>query len=197
MIYTLLMDSSGRDLSLAIAGDQTILGSFQAEAWQSQSERLVDELSKLAIAVHVPLQRITRIMVTDGPGSYTGVRIAMTVAKTLAFALKASLYTCSSLCALSSFQKKSLCVLDARAGRSYVAVYHRGVALIEDRVISNEDLRAHIQNHPDEVLCGDAEYLGIKRRTAVDFTTMLQLLDANHLAKVIHAVKPRYLKDLS
>ena len=92
-----LLDSSDKNLSVGLVKDHVFLGRVSYLAWQRQSELLVDELSKLLKANGLSGKDIDYVVCSKGPGSYTGVRIALTVAKTIAFALKVPLYLASSL----------------------------------------------------------------------------------------------------
>ena len=82
-------------------------------------------------------------MVAEGPGSYTGLRIGVTVAKTLAYALNTNLYGVSSLKALASTVKRQYEVVsthfDARREAVYAGVYqyqdNELITIIDDTYI--------------------------------------------------------------
>ncbi|MFA6675612.1 MAG: tRNA (adenosine(37)-N6)-threonylcarbamoyltransferase complex dimerization subunit type 1 TsaB, partial [Bacilli bacterium] len=97
MKYTILLDSSNTSLTVGLANDDSLLDSISYEAWQTQSEHMIPELDKLMKKHQVNKDDITSVVTAIGPGSYTGVRIALTIAKTIATALKIDLYPVSSL----------------------------------------------------------------------------------------------------
>lgn len=70
---------------------------------------------------------LTQIVVAEGPGSYTGVRIGLTIAKTLAWSLKIPLVSVSSLKVLAAngqgFDGLVCPVMDARRGTAFTALY--------------------------------------------------------------------------
>jgi tRNA threonylcarbamoyladenosine biosynthesis protein TsaB len=90
------------------------------------------------------------IAVGRGPGSFTGVRLAISLAQGLAFALDLPVITVSSLAALAMEAAPDddaaiLAVIDARMGEIYAAAYRRGAdglveALDDERVCSAETL---------------------------------------------------------
>jgi tRNA threonylcarbamoyladenosine biosynthesis protein TsaB len=89
------------------------------------------------------------IAVGRGPGAFTGVRLAISVAQGLAFALNIPVVTISSLAALAmqapQDAQATLAVMDARMGEVYACAFRfdaRGhaQALDEERVASAEDL---------------------------------------------------------
>ena len=84
-MLNLLLDSSDKNLAVGFAKDEEILGSIVYEAWQKQSEFMVDEIDKLMSKLAIKKEDIDGVVVSKGPGSYTGVRIALTIAKTISF----------------------------------------------------------------------------------------------------------------
>ena len=96
-MVTILLDSSNTNLSVGLARDNLLLEYVSYEAWQQQSEYMIPELNKLLAKYSVSKEEIQEVIVAKGPGSYTGVRIAITIAKTIATVLNAKLYAVSSL----------------------------------------------------------------------------------------------------
>ena len=122
-MYTILLDSSNTSLTVGLAKDNVLLEETSYEAWQSQSEHMIPELDNLLNKYHVTNNEIEDLMVAIGPGSYTGVRIAITIAKTIATALNVKVYALSSLRCQKDSKNPSICVINARRGRSYFGVY--------------------------------------------------------------------------
>ena len=107
------------------------------------------EIQKLFEQSQVDKQEITDIVVAEGPGSYTGLRIGVTVAKTLAYALQTRLYGVSSLKALAATIKDEhrllVPIFDARREAVYTGVYQyvngELTTIIEDGYLSINDLK--------------------------------------------------------
>lgn len=93
----LLIDTSNQPLSVALMQDEKVLIEQTTNIKQNHSVQLMPEIQKLFEQSQVDKQEITDIVVAEGPGSYTGLRIGVTVAKTLAYALQTRLYGVSSL----------------------------------------------------------------------------------------------------
>ncbi len=190
-----LIDSSNASLILGIAKDKSIIDQIDEPAWQRQSELLVDYLGKLLDKNHIDRKDISYVVATKGPGSYTGVRIALTVAKVMAFALNIPLYLVSSLEALKEANAVSLCVSNARSKRSYVGIYEGEKTLLEDTIWTNEELLAYLKEHPSVLICGETDYLGLKTKKPDILKNLNEAAINKNLVENVLAAKPVYLKD--
>ena len=193
-MITVLLDSSNTNLSVGIAKDNLLLDYISYEAWQRQSEYMIVELNKLLEKHNVKKEDIKEVIVAKGPGSYTGVRIAITIAKTIAVALEAKLYPVSSLRVQKNRKSPSICLINARSGRSYVGVYEDQKVLLDDCIMKNDEVVHYIEDHPDYSVCGDTNYLNIK---GVETNTMQEMLSLKDSLESINplSLKPVYMKD--
>ncbi len=197
-MISLLLDSANRDLNIGLSQDDKIFDCISYTAWQRQSELMVKEIDVLLKRNNLSAKDIDELIVTIGPGSYTGIRIALTIAKTLAFALHKKIYAISSLAAQRIVDKKTITVINARSNRSYVAIYDGdGTVLVEEKVWPNDELLGWVNNGSrDFVISGDAKYLGID---AYNPDVLQGMLEARKYTKAVDNVltlKPIYLKDL-
>lgn len=193
-MVTVLLDSSNTNLSVGIARDNLLLDYVSYEAWQRQSEFMIVELNKLLEKHNIKKEEITDVIVAKGPGSYTGVRIAITIAKTIAVALNAKLYAVSSLRVQKDGNVPSICVINARSNRSYVGVYQDQKIIVDDCIMKNDEVMDYIKNHPDYVVAGEAAYLGIEGKQTNNLQEMLNLKDSLESINPL-SLKPVYMKD--
>ncbi|AMB99394.1 hypothetical protein AWM75_05030 [Aerococcus urinaehominis] len=100
-MLTLAIDSSGQSLSLALFEADQVVSEFMTNTRIQHSKQLLPLLDLMCETVNVKPQEIDQILVVRGPGSYTGLRIGVTVAKMLACTLAKPLYSLSSLQALA------------------------------------------------------------------------------------------------
>ena len=191
----LLIDSSNNRLTVGISVDKRIIDFIDEEAWQRQSELLVSSLDELLKKHNIKRQDISYVVASKGPGSYTGVRIGLTVAKVIAFALNVPLYLSSSLEVLQDRSAPSICVSNARSKRSYVGVYFGEEAIVEDTIWSNEDLLLYIKEHPSYKVCGEIEYLGLSAQKPDVLSNLNESNTEKNLQKDVLSAKPVYLKD--
>ena len=193
-MITILLDSSNTNLSVGIARDNLLLESISYEAWQRQSEYMIPELHKLLQKYQVNRDDIKEVIVAKGPGSYTGVRIAITIAKTIATALGAKLYGVSSLRVQKDRKNPSICLINARSGRSYMGVYENDKTLLDDCIMKNDDVLKYINEHPGYSVCGDTKYLGIE---GIAPNNIQEMLDLKSVLEEVNplSMKPVYMKD--
>ena len=195
MKYTILLDSSNTSLTVGLAADNSLLETISYEAWQCQSEHMIPELSKLLDKHFVDKNDIESVVVACGPGSYTGVRIAITIAKVLATCLPVKVYAVSSLHCLKDNDKPSICLINARSGRSYFGVFQGKDVVEEDKILTNDLVKDYINKHPDYSICGNAAYLGLEGINANIAKQLLSLKDERNLVDNPLGLKPVYMKD--
>ena len=191
---TLILDSTNIDLNVGLCINGHLYFVCYP-CWQQQSEKMIPEIDKLLKEHNLSPKDINEVLVTNGPGSYTGVRIALTIAKVYCYALKIPCYVFSSLEVLMNVNKPSICLINARSNRSYFAVYDKNKCLIQDEVKPNHEVLNFIKEHPEYEVCGDLEYLNLKGYKGNLFETMLLLKSKEHLVKDIFTLKAVYLKD--
>ena len=193
-MYQLLLDSSNKYLSVGLSKHGKVVDKIFYEAWQRQSEMMVTEVDNILKRNNIDKSELDGVVVGVGPGSYTGVRIGVTIAKTIAYALKIKLYAKSSLSLLKHQEFPTICVFNARSGRSYFGVYKGHEVLVKDTVLENAEVIEYINNHQDYILCGDTYQLGLE---SSKFDVIDNLADFNKNEEVDpFKLKPVYLKDL-
>jgi len=195
MKYVILLDSSNTSLTVGLADGHQLIDSISYESWQSQSEHMIPELYNLLSKHNIEKYEIDSIIVAIGPGSYTGVRISLSIAKTIAAVLPVSLYTISSLRVLKNKDAPSICLINARSNRSYIGVYQGSSCLLPDQIMTNEQVADYIASHPNYDVCGDTRYLkidGIKTNIAEEMFSLQGFL---HKVDNPLGVVPVYMRD--
>lgn len=121
-------DTSSKALTLAILEDETLLAQMTLNIKKNHSITLMPAIDFLMNSLDMKPTDLGRIVVAQGPGSYTGLRMAVATAKTLAHTLKIELVGVSSLLALVPEQVEGLVipVMDARRNNVYAGFYQSG-----------------------------------------------------------------------
>nr|WP_263312721.1 tRNA (adenosine(37)-N6)-threonylcarbamoyltransferase complex dimerization subunit type 1 TsaB [Mammaliicoccus sp. Marseille-Q6498] len=204
---TLLIDTSNQPLAVSLIKDGVVLLNHQSYLKKNHSLQLMPVIEHLMKEADLLPKDLTEIVVANGPGSYTGLRIGITTAKTLAYTLNIPIYEVSSLKALAKTcdQTETLIVpiFDARREHVFAGVYQYNeetlVSVLEDTYISINDLNEFLQNQnqPYVFIGNDTEKLknlldGQIKPYLPDASVMYDLKEKQ--AKNVHDIKPRYLK---
>jgi tRNA threonylcarbamoyladenosine biosynthesis protein TsaB len=195
MGYQLILDTSFNQLVVGIADDYEIIYKVQYQAHQKQSELTVFEIDKAFKAIDIDASDLSRIIVTRGPGSYTGVRIAMTIAKVMSYVHKIPVCAVSTLQALTGLAPKSIAILDARSDKVYVGVYTFGKAKTEEQIILVKDLEKFISKYKEYEIFGD-RHLVNHPPLPIDIAQNMYLASKEIKdVKFVDTLVPVYLKD--
>lgn len=195
-MYSLLLDSSNTKLAVGIAKDDILLDKIYYNAWQRQSEFMIQEINNILSRNKILPNQINEIIVTDGPGSYTGVRISLTIAKVVGVLNEnVKIYLLSSLEILKDKNNLSICLMNARSNRSYVGIYKDNEVILNDCVLENKNIEKLIEKYKNISICGETEYLGLKSCKYDIFNNMLDIKKHKDPVKDVLKIKAVYLKD--
>lgn len=149
----LAMDTSNQAVSVALLEDHQILGEMTVNIRQTHSQTLLPMIDQLLKQTKTTIEDIDRFIVAEGPGSYTGLRIAVTTAKSFAWTLNKSLVGISSLALLAANVMDTTALIvplfDARRDNVFAGVYQwqNGTlqTVVADQHVSLEALLAQLQ----------------------------------------------------
>lgn len=144
----LAIDTSNYPLGVALIEDNQVLGEYITNLKKNHSVRIMPAIQTLMKdCERVPAQ-LTKIVAAKGPGSYTGVRIGVTIAKTMAWSLKIPLVGVSSLEIIAAgagryFDGYISPLFDARRGQIYTGLYEyqsgKLTTVKDDRLVLSAD----------------------------------------------------------
>ena len=194
-MYSLLLDSSNTNLSVGICKNNQIIYQNSFSCWQRQSELMIPEIEKGLKEVSLSLLDFEEIVCAKGPGSYTGVRIALTIAKIISQMSGAKLILVSSLMAMGNANKKYIALMNARSARSYIGIYDQGKVILEDTIKTNEEVKELIEEFSSFEVIGEGSYLGIETTLPNEVEGLLSWKELINPEEDVLKVKPVYLKD--
>lgn len=157
----LAIDTSNYALGVALLEDNQVLGEYITNLKKNHSVRIMPAIQTLMKDCEMVPADLTKIVVAKGPGSYTGVRIGVTIAKTLAWTLKIPLVGISSLEILASgvgryFDGYVSPLFDARRGQVYTGLYQYQndelQTIEEDRLVMLVDRVEDLKNSGKAIL---------------------------------------------
>lgn len=191
-MISLCMDSAYKQLILGLYEDDALLAGISLEAFKKQSETIFVELNKLLEQTKLDYKDIDRIVITKGPGSYTGIRIAMTIAKVLCSQMHKELCTISTMQLYAGLEPSANVILDARSHRAYVAHLEKGKIIDGTQILDLEEVKKFLEAHPGKVF-GDA--LLSETETSNFLKNFIDLKAEYQKVENIHALVPDYLKE--
>ena len=153
----LAFDTSGKALSLAILEDKQVLAETTINIKKNHSITLMPAIDFLMASLDWTPKDLDRIVVAEGPGSYTGLRIAVATAKTLAHTLNIELVGISSLLALVPRQQEGLVVpiMDARRNNVYAGFYENAKPVMSETHLSFAEVLEQVKDAEQVTFVGE------------------------------------------
>ncbi|HAU34799.1 tRNA (adenosine(37)-N6)-threonylcarbamoyltransferase complex dimerization subunit type 1 TsaB [Lysinibacillus sp. FSL M8-0216] len=145
------IETANTPLSIAVVKDGKVVAEMVQNIKLTHSAGAMPAIEEILARIDVKPNDLDAIAVSEGPGSYTGVRIGVTLAKTLAWTLQKPLVGVSSLKTLAAnaaLYNGLICpIFDARRGNVYTAVYQGETleALVEDHHAHIDDLLVRLK----------------------------------------------------
>ena len=166
----LAIDSSATVASVAVLEDDKIISHFSLNTGFTHSQTLLPMVESALDTAKITIDNIDLIAVSNGPGSFTGVRIGVATAKGLAYKNNTDCVGVSTLEAMAmNFQGEEntviFAVMDARRMQVYNAVFEinndKITRICDDRPISINDLKADLEKYSDKkiIFVGDGAKL--------------------------------------
>ena len=201
----LAFDTSSKALSLAILEDKQVLAETTINIKKNHSITLMPAIDFLMASLDWTPKDLDRIVVAEGPGSYTGLRIAVATAKTLAHTLNIELVGMSSLLALVPYQQEGLFVplMDARRNNVYAGFYENAKPVMPEAHLPFERVIELIEGASQVTFVGEVgpfveqiqEHLPRTNfKETLPNAANLALLAWDKEADSLHDFVPNYLK---
>ena len=184
----LSIDSSSVSASVAITENGVTLAENFINNGLTHSQTLMPMVEKTLIDANMSAKDIELFAITNGPGSFTGVRIGIASVKGMADTLGKKCIAISTLEAIAEPLKNedsiACAVMDARCNQVYTAIFQGGKRLCEDKAVLIDDLGVELKNYNKKVvLIGDGSVLCYEKLK--DVVTDIHLADEN--IRFIHA----------
>lgn len=122
---TLILDSATNKLYVSLVIDEQIVYETYTSSEKGHAKTIMVEIDNACKKANIELINIDQVVVGIGPGSYTGVRMAVTVGKMLAtMANDIKLLSISTLVLMASgYTGNVLSTIDARRGNCFGMIY--------------------------------------------------------------------------
>ncbi len=195
----LYIDTSSSFLYSAIVEDGSIVSKVEQEYGQDLSKEALPQIVSMFTNNQLKPADIDKIYIVNGPGSFTGIRIGVTIAKTYAWSLNIPIVPLLSLEAMAISSKKTkihVPIINARRGYVFGAIYDENYQeLLKPRHIKLEDLKMKLSAYQDyEFISNDTfEEEIITESYSPDFLKIIDFYKERE-SKNPHAINPEYLK---
>lgn len=136
----LFIDSSRKSLSVALSSSDKIIEISNVNSYSKHSNFLMNEIKRILDKFNLVPNDIDNFIVLNGPGSFTGVRVGVTIAKTIAWTLQKKIYQLNNLEALKVGidNEVVISVIFDKSKDSYVGIYANDI--IEDYLNIEDDV---------------------------------------------------------
>ncbi|TDL31213.1 tRNA (adenosine(37)-N6)-threonylcarbamoyltransferase complex dimerization subunit type 1 TsaB [Jeotgalibacillus sp. S-D1] len=188
----LVIDTSNFPLSIAVMNEQAVVAETLINSKKNHSIQAMPAIEALLQSVDLQPKDLDRIVVAKGPGSYTGVRIGVTLAKTLAWTLDIPVVGVSSLASLTGagryFDGLVCPVFDARRGQVYTGLY-----AFKDQQLTEvkEDVNILMETWLDQLAEMNEKVLFTGKDTAVFWELIQSKLGDRAIQSVVTEQVPR------
>ena len=184
----LSVDSSSVSASVAITENGATLAESFINNGLTHSQTLMPMVEKALKDSGVSIKDIDLFAITNGPGSFTGVRIGIASVKGMADALNKKCMAISTLEVIAEPLKNEDCiacaVMDARCNQVYTAIFENGKRLCEDKAVLIDELGVELKTYNKKVVfIGDGSVLCYEKLK--DVVTDISVADEN--IRYIHA----------
>ncbi|MDD3027559.1 MAG: tRNA (adenosine(37)-N6)-threonylcarbamoyltransferase complex dimerization subunit type 1 TsaB [Erysipelotrichaceae bacterium] len=156
---TIVMDTANKYLAVGLYENDICLGKFQDFGNRRQSEQALEKLQELLKSNHMEVLDFDEFVITIGPGSYTGVRVALTIAKTICATTRIRIKTVSTLKAMVD-DASGIAIIDARSNKAYLAVYKSGETVVSDCLVNVSEIGDYQNRYPELDIFGDLGLIG-------------------------------------
>ena len=198
-MISLFLDTSSKKLVVILVKDNKIIGFKELESINDHASHLIPFIDELLKENNITTKDINKIFVVNGPGSFTGTRIGVTVGKVLAYSNNIPVIPVSSLkqyiFSLENYNYYVSIIKD-KNNRMYYGIYDKDYNdIVIDKYQTKDVFMKDIENLINAVFISEEEIDGIN--------TIKPILNINKLIEYYkdkeinaHYLKPNYLKKI-
>lgn len=185
----LVIDTATKYLYIGLFQDLECMSSYYQAGENDHSVKLMSEIEGMFVKQDWKIKDLDEIIIGIGPGSYTGLRIGVVVAKMFAWNNDIPIKTISSLALIASSytgSKSILAEIDARRGNSFLGLYKNNGKTLEiadeEQLTNLEEYKNSLQEPYEVISFGEPD--------------IVKILSSNLLNEIhdIHALNPNYLR---
>lgn len=197
-MITLYIDTSDKDVSIAIIKNQKVLSEITKCIPNQHSIYAVAFVKEVLTESALEPQDIDEIVAVNGPGSFTGIRIGLTIAKVYSYIANKKLKLISSLKAraLAEEGKYILSLIDAKHNNYYLGLYdHEYNEIIKEQFNTEEEVLKIIAKYNPLIVSNENLTIGNFHVSKVNYNFLKIIEYSKNLPlQNPHNANPKYLK---
>lgn len=185
-LYTLFIDTHNKNVLIILFKDGKILLKEDLESKNKHSEVAMPTIDKVLKNANIDITELDNIIVVNGPGSFTGERIAVTIAKTFAYSLNIPIRVIDALTILAinvCGDYKNVAIEDRNG--AFVGTFNKDNQVVGSLQYLNKNSYIEFKNTNNVVVDIDVNYEKVYECVI------------NSKALNPHEVKPLYIKGIS
>ena len=191
------IDTTSSYLYTGIVKNNTLLASVKKDLGKELSIYTTSEVDKMFNSVNLKPDDIDKIIVVNGPGSFTGIRIGVTLAKIFAWAKKIPITTITSLEAMAKSVKTNkliVPIINARRDSCYAAIYDNDNIVLKGQYLTIEKLKLILMglDREYEFISNDSFEFDVTKYNPDILNIVLTYQNKESINP--HLVNPEYLK---
>lgn len=185
-MISLFIDTSLEDVSIALVKDDKKLSLIHENIPGKHSIYVTKYIDDILKENNLSPESVDEIIVVNGPGSFTGIRIGVTIAKMFAYLENIRIVTITSLKARVIGEKSNylLTTIDAKHENYYVGLYDENYNTIEEKFSNEEEIEKLINKFSPKIVDREKPY---NVEEIVKYSKKLE-------SENPHSVNPIYLK---
>lgn len=194
----LILDTSTKYVTLALVKDNQPCYFFHEKLFEDLSVKIIPLIKEALDKCHMDVKDIDKIYVATGPGSFTGIRIGLTIIKVMAWSLNIDVIPFSSLELMATTRTDTDYVIpyiDARRGNCFIAIYDNNLNnIVKDQFANYETFMADIETNKTLTIVSYDD-INYKNKIFPDIDIM-KIISTHRDDKPInpHLLNPNYLK---
>ena len=200
----LFFDTSSDLLKVSLIKDNNIIFDKELHTKNDHSSYLVPTIDEAFKSNNIDFKELDEIIVGNGPGSFTGTRISIAVAKTYAFSFNIPVYMISSLEELiydNDGYDFYVPIIEEKKGNLYFSIFDKDKKrVMDDTYSSTEYMYKKLEELDGKILLislSDKEYEKYDTvKASINALNIMKNIDVNNEKVNPHLLKPNYIKKI-
>ena len=200
----LFFDTSSDLLKVSLIKDNKIIFDKELHTKNDHSSYLVPTIDEAFKSNNIDFKELDEIIVGNGPGSFTGTRISIAVAKTYAFSFNIPVYMISSLEELiydNDGYDFYVPIIEEKKENLYFSIFDKNKKrVMDDTYSSTEYMYKKLEELDGKILLislSDKEYEKYDTvKASINALNIMKNIDVNNEKVNPHLLKPNYIKKI-